>query len=123
MYGIFVNEDGGIRYADAIVQGYKTIETRTRNMLNPLVGKRVAIIRTRRGKAPTIVGYADIVNAVHRNGKWMDENRNLTLIPKGSKYDVNGWAKWCYYLENNQTCDPYPLPDGAVRHGRSWCEF
>ena len=123
MKAMFVNEDGGIRYAAAIVQGYKPIETRTKNMLAELVGERVAVIRTRRGKAPTVLGYVDVVSSAHRNGKWLDENRDKTLIPAGSKYDVNGWAKWCYFLENPAPCDPYPLPENAVRHGRSWCEF
>lgn len=121
--GIFVNEDGGIRYAEAIVNGYKTIETRTKNMLSDVVGLRVAIIRTRRGKNPMVVGYADVVSSAHMNGRWLDENRDKTLIPKGSKYDVNGWAKWCYFLENAEKCEPFPLPADAIRHGRSWCEF
>ena len=121
--GVFVNEDGGIHYAEAIVRGYKKIETRNRNMLKDLVGKRVAIVRTRKGKSPTVVGYVDITNARHLNGKWLNENRHLTLIPPGSKYDTNGWAKWCYYMENPETCEPFPLPADAIRHGRSWCEF
>ena len=123
MYGIFVNEDGGIPYAQAIVEGRKPIETRSKAMLRQLVGERVAVIRTRRGKSPMVLGYVDIVGDAHRNGKWMDENRNLTLIPPGSKYDANGWAKWCYFLSNPEKCEPYPLPADAVRHGRSWCEF
>lgn len=121
--GIFVNEDGGVRYAEAIVGGYKPIETRNKNMLSDLVGLRVAVIRTRRGKNPMVVGYVDITDSAHRSGKWMDENRNLTLIPPGSKHDNNGGAKWCYFLANPERCDPFPLPAGTVRHGRSWCEF
>ena len=60
MIGIFVNSDGCVPYADAIVGGYKRIETRNRDMLRDLVGKKVAVIRTRRGKNPTIVGYVTI---------------------------------------------------------------
>ena len=123
MYGIFVNEDGGVHYAQAIVSGHKTIETRSKNMLSKLVGKRVAVIRTRHGKQPMVLGYVDVVGAARRNGKWLNDNRNLTLIPPGSKYDTNSWAKWCYFLNSPEKCEPYPLPDEAVRHGRSWCEF
>lgn len=121
MYGIFVNEDGGIPYAQAIVAGNKKIETRSRNMLRPCVGKRVAIVRTRRGKNPTIVGYADIVWSERNGEPWMHNHRHMTLIPEGSKYDIG--VRWCYFLSNPEKCQPYPLPADAVRHGRSWCEF
>ena len=121
--GIFVNEDDGVKYAEAIVNGFKTVETRNKNMLSDVVGLRVAIIRTKRGKSPTIIGYADVTSAFRLNGKWLDGNRDKTLIPKGSKYDTGEWAKWCYFLENAEPCEPYPLPASAIRHGRSWCEF
>ena len=125
MKGIFVNEDGVVKYAEAIVRGYKTMETRNKNMLSACVGERVAIIRTRRGKAPTIVGYARIPY-----GYWMpqsvmngDTMRFMTLIPEGSKYDSGPKGKWCYRMKDAETCEPYPLPPSAIRHGRSWCEF
>ena len=43
MKGIFINEDG-VRYAEAIVDGRKKVETRSRNMLKSLVGDDVAIL-------------------------------------------------------------------------------
>ena len=122
-YGIFVNENGCVRYAEAIAKGYKPIETRTRNMLADCVGHRVAIVRTHRGKKPTVIGYADIVLAVKKDRQWLDEHRNLTLIPEGSKYDCKGAFKWCYQIANPEECEPFELPADAVRHGRSWCEF
>lgn len=121
MKGIFVNEDGGIHYATAIVSGLKTIETRSRNMLASLVGKRVAIVRTRRGQNPVVVGYADIVWAERNGEPWMHNHRHMTLIPEGSKYDTG--SRWCYFLGRAERCEPYPLPANAVRHGRSWCEW
>lgn len=123
MYGIFVNEDGGVRYAHAIVGGYKTVETRNRNMLKDLVGERVAVIRTRRGKSPAVVGYVDIVRYEFCPVSLFEMYRDETLIPPGSRYDVSGRGKWFYRLENAEKCDAYPLPSDAVRHGRSWCEF
>lgn len=123
MYGIFVNEDGGVRYAEAIVKGYKPIETRNRNMLASLVGKRVAVVRTRRGKNPMIVGYVDIMGAFFHDKEWMHAHRDLTLIPEGSKHDCVNRGKWCYYLATPMTCKPFDLPKDAVRHGRSYCEF
>lgn len=123
MKGMFVNSDGCIPYADAIVWGMKPVETRNRDMLRPLVGERVAVVRTKRGKNPTIVGYVNVDSGWCINGKWLDENRNKTLIPPGSKYDSGGRPKWCYFLSDPQSCEPFALPEDAVRHGRSWVEF
>ena len=123
MNGIFVNECGCIGYADAIVEGYKTIETRGRNMLRSLVGSRVAIIRTKRGKAPTVIGYANIVRAEFCPVERFDALRDQTLVPPGSRYDATERGKWCYHMTEPERCNPYPLPTDAIRHGRSWCEF
>jgi hypothetical protein len=123
MKAIFVSDNAGIAYALEIANSRKPIETRTKNMLAHCVGDRVAIVRTRSGKAPQIVGHADMVKAELRPGAWLDQHRELTRIPAGSKYDAGGAAKWCYFLENAKPCTPYPLPADAIRHGRSWCEF
>ena len=123
MKGIFVNENGGIRYAQMIVKGCKPIETRHRNMLSSLVGERVAIVRTHRNKTPVVLGYATILWAEHYSKEYMDAIRSLTLIPEGSEHDAGRNGKWCYYMADPVQCDPYPLPSSAVRHGRSWCEF
>ena len=123
MYGIFVNSDGGIPYADAIVSGVKTIETRNRDMLSKLVGKRVAVVKTRRGKNPTIVGYGRIKSKLFVNVEEFELVRDATLIPKGSQYDCNRKGKWLYALAEAEKCEPYPLPKNAKRHGISWCEF
>ena len=116
--GIFVNENGGIRYAQAIVKGIKLYETRSKNMLSDLIGLRVAIVRTHRNKCPMVVGY---VSAHRYNWKWLEENRDKTLIPPGSAYDTP--FRWVYELANAKECEPFPLPANAIRHGRSWCEF
>lgn len=123
MKGIFVNSDGCVPYADAIVSGIKTIETRSRDMLSHLVGEHVAVIRTRRGKNPTIVGYVFINSKVFADANQFELLREFTLIPTGSRYDCHGKGKWCYGLNGAERCEPYALPKDAVRHGRSWCEF
>lgn len=123
MYGIFVNDDGPVKFAEEIVAARKPVETRTRNMLRLLVGKRVAVVQTGRGKVPTIIGHVTIMDNQRKSGSWLDENRDKTLIIKGSKYDNGGAAKWCYFLKDAERCDPFQLPADAVRHGRSWCEF
>ena len=121
MIGIFVNCDE-VDYADAIVNLNKFIETRSKDMLKDCVHKLVAIIRTKRGEIPTIVGHAFITGKMFLPAESLDKLRHITHIPRGSKYD-SARGKWCYYLENRTPCYPVPLPANAVRHGRSWCEF
>ena len=121
MKGIFVNQlsASGVKYADAIVDGYKTIETRSRNMLSACLCERVAIIRTVCGKKPVVIGYADMVGAVHSE-KTAADFPESTLVPEGSAYANN---RWFYLLRNPERCEAFPLPSSATRHGRSWCEF
>ena len=123
MKGIFVNENGCIPYAEAIVNGYKTIETRSRNMLSACVGENVAVIRTRRGRKPEIVGFVDIVSSEFCHADEFDKYFNQHCVPPQSKYACHGKGKWFYHLENAEAFFPQPLPSSAVRHGRSWCEF
>lgn len=123
--GIFVNEQGGVPYALAIAKALKPLETRSRDMLRGLVGQTVAIIRTRRGKRPTVLGYAKIERSFFcpAGAEW-EALREQTLIPPGSRYDAVGRGRWCYVMSSaREDASPYPLPDNAVRHGRSWCEF
>ena len=123
MYGIFVNENGCIHYAELIARGIKIAETRNRDMLRSLVGQRVAIVRTKRGKHPMIVGYVDIVAKTFVSVEEFPKLFDLHLVPPGSMYDAKDRGKWCYYLEGAEECDPFPLPSDAVRHGMSWCEY
>lgn len=123
MYGVYVNEDGGIRYALAIVQSLKPVETRSRNTLKQLVGERVAIIRTKRNKEPMVVGYADIARWEFCPYCLFEMYRADTLIPPGSKYDCTSRGKYFYWLENAEPCEPYSLPKDRINHGRSYTEF
>lgn len=121
MKGIFVNQLSaqGVKYADLIVDGVKAIETRSRNMLSACLCERVAIIRTVRGKKPVVIGYADMVGSVHSE-KTAADCYESTFVPEGSKFAGN---RWFYLLRNAERCQPYALPENAIRHGRSWCEF
>lgn len=123
MKAMFVNENGCIHWADAIVGGYKKIETRNRNMLWQLEGERVAVVKTRRNKSPMVVGYVRIVGKQFVSREQFPKLFHLHCVPTGSEYDAHGKGKWCYYLAGAEKCDPYPLPKNAVRHGRSWCEW
>ena len=123
MKAIFVNSTQCAPYAEAIVHGHKTIETRNRNMLHDCIGERVAVVRTRNGKNPLVVGYVDIIAASFCGKDEFPYHYERHLVVPGSKYDARDKGKWFYWLENPETCEPYPLPSSAVRHGRSWCEF
>ena len=122
--GIFVNENGCIPYAELIVRGLKKFETRNRDMLSALVGERVAIIRTRRGKKPMVVGFATIRYSFFCSADKFESYRDVTLIPENSSYDCHGKGKWLYSMDDPYRCEqPIELPSSAIRHGRSWCEF
>lgn len=124
MKGIFVNENGCVPYAELIVSGLKEYETRSKNMLSALVGERVLIIRTRRNKKPMVVGCATIQDSFFCPVEEFDRFRDVTFIPEGSSYDCHGKGKWFYRMYD--ACKypkPVELPSGAIRHGRSWCEW
>jgi predicted transcriptional regulator len=130
MKGVFINDDSRVRYGwghltyvEAIMAGIKTIETRSKNMLRSLVGERVAVVSTGRGRKPMVVGTVYISDAEFIEADIWDMYREDTLIPYGSKYDNKGKGKWGYILEDAQECEAFPLPANAIRHGRSWCEF
>lgn len=114
---IYVHQTRAIPYADAIVKGYKTIETRTRNTLKRFVGQRVLIIRTVSGRWPEVVGSVRIVSGTHRSQAWLEEQRNQTLIPPGSKYDSGVQGKWCYGLADPiRYAVPVPLSNFRITH-------
>ena len=122
MKAIYVHSTRLEPYAEWIVSGAKTLETRNRNTLKSLVGECVAIVRTSRNKA-TVIGYVWIDKATYCNGESFDRYRNRTLIPIGSKYDNKGNGKWFYHLSDAFRCEPYEVPQNAVKHGRVWLEW
>lgn len=101
---IYVHQTRYVRYADAIVGGYKPIETRTRNVLGRFVGQPVLIVRTQDGKPAEVIGQATISKAEYHTKKELDAMRNKTLIPPGSRFDCSGRGKWCYTMT-----DPMPM--------------
>lgn len=123
MKGIFVADNGCMKYALYLASGSKVIETRSRNMLRDCVGERVAIVRTQKHRKPCVVGYATIVRASFCKAEDFGKFFDLHCVQPGSKYDCNGKGKWFYWMAKAEECRPYVLPETAVRHGRSWCEF
>ena len=124
MYGIFVNEKHrGVPYAIALVNGYKLAESRNKDMLSALVGKRVAVIRTEKGSAPKVVGYVTITRKSFCNVADFRRLYLYHLVPSGSDFDAHDRGKWLYWVDDPEPCTHYELPSSAIRHGRSWCEF
>lgn len=114
---VYVHESRAVPYAQAIAQGYKPIETRTRDVLGRFVGHRVLIIRTRSGHKSDIIGSAFIADKRFCTAAELDEMRDQTLIPPGSKYDCHGRGKWCYTMSNAVLFkDPLPLDCCGVDH-------
>ena len=87
-------------YADLIVSGDKTIETRTRDMLKRFVGQRVAVIKTHPSRQSEVVGEVTIDRKTFETAQDLDLLRCETLIPYGDKYDCKGGGKWCYWLKD-----------------------
>ena len=122
IYAVYVRNTSGIRYADAIVQGYKLIETRSRDTLGKLVGERVLIVRTRAGHEAEVIGAVTITGKqfvpAADFGKLFDKH----LVPPGSKFDAHGRGKWCYDLANAEAFDKAtPLSKlGVIAKNRSY---
>ena len=78
-------------FTEQILTGVKTEETRKSHSLDSLIGKRVAIIRTGRGKA-VIVGTCTIEGFTeYRNDEDWNAAYNRHRVERGSKYDFTGF--------------------------------
>lgn len=120
MYGIYINCKN-TPFIDLIIKGLKPYETRTRNVLASLVGKRVALIETGKG-CPTIRAMATIESA--RTVSYGDVVARTAACIIGTPYDVvPGKSKVFYKLANVTPVTPYKLPDNRINHGRSYTEW
>lgn len=99
--GINVASDrkSGRRYADMIVDGHKTLESRNSDTLRPYVGKRVAIVRTGEGKAKAI-GEVTIGEPIVANKKQFRNLESHHLVPEGSTFDIKTETKHMYPLSD-----------------------
>lgn len=112
-----------VPFVDSIIQLSKLFETRTRNTLKNLVGKRVYIAETGRGKpvcrCTAIIGQP--IRTEFRE-EW-NQYRNQLGIPEGSAYDCADTTKvkYLYPLFDVRACVPFS-PEEGKRHGRVWME-
>jgi hypothetical protein len=99
--GINVASDrkSGRRYADMIVDGHKTLESRNSDTLRPYVGKRVAIVRTGEGKAKAI-GEVTIGEPMVVNKQKFRALEDKHHVPEGSAFDINTPTKHLYPMHD-----------------------
>ena len=100
--GINVRTDtkADIPYADLIVDGEKTLETRDTDSLRPYVGQRMSIVKTGEGEAKAI-GSA-VIGEPRQVG--VEEFRSLQgqhKVPEGSQFDIKeGSTKFVYPMSS-----------------------
>lgn len=125
MRGVFVRSTLREPFAQMIVDGVKTIETRTQDTLKSLVGQRVAVVRTGHN-GPFVIGYVTI-ESCHECKCQADWDMAIaeTRVVRWSKYTwtTSTKKKFMYVLTNPERCTPYRMPQNAVRHGRVWAEW
>lgn len=121
---VFINTKD-IPFVDMIITEQKLFETRNRNTLGGLVGRRVLLAETGHGK-PIVRCATTIARATRIDAKeWWDFMfRESSCIPKGSKYDWNEKTKykWLYTFGYVEPLNPFNPPEGK-RHGRVWMEY
>ena len=113
MIGINVRNTD-VAFADLIVDGIKTIETRDSKSLHPYIGKTVAIVRTGQGKACAI-GQVKIVGfTLVTDHCTFDDAYKQHLVEKDSIFYIKD-AKYMYHLTDAvRYATPKPVGLGIV---------
>jgi predicted transcriptional regulator len=97
--GLNVRNEAGFRYADWIVDGLKTIETRSKANLDRLIGHRIKIIRTGQGRAQ-VIGEVTVTGSKQYTSKaQFESDYQQHLVRSGSQFDFDG-SKVGYLLTN-----------------------
>jgi predicted transcriptional regulator len=107
----------------AIMAGMKLYETRTRNTLKQLIGKRVLLCQTGKGKK-RVMCYVTIESVlVIDNPETWKQYRKACCIAPGSKYDyIPCTKKYLYKLTDVEPVNPF-IPAEGKRHGYVWMEY
>lgn len=122
--GINIRNDGDNRYADLIVDGEKTMESRDSNSLRPYIGKTVGVVRTGEGPAK-LIGSVKIGEPIQVNEQKFRELSEEHLVPAGSTFDIKrGGTKFLYPLteakrfEEERDVDSRGIVSREVRFSR-----
>jgi len=120
--GVFIN-CSAFPFIDWILSGRKRYETRTRDTLRSVVGRRILLIETGHGRR-IVRGSAVVAPpvVVRSRRQWADLRR-MHAISSGSPYDwkPDTKVKYCYPLVDVRPCEPF-TPQEGTRHGRVWME-
>ena len=112
-------------FIDWILTRSKLYETRNRNTLGRFLGQRILLAKTGHGK-PVIRASAVIAEVIEvfTEDAWLPYIMD-SCISNGSEYDwqPDTKKKVLYRLTDVHQVEPFPVPDTAVRHGRTWCEY
>ena len=107
-----------------IIDRRKVYETRGRNMLGKLAGRRVFLVETGKGR-PVVRCSAVIGEGLKIESPFVwDCLRYSHRVEKDSVYDWKSETKykWLYLLKDVQPVPvPFHPPEG-IRHGRVWME-
>ena len=108
-----------------IMAGAKIYETRNKNTLKSLIGKRVYIAETGKGKRPIIKCIATIDSVlIIDNFEDYNNLRDETMIEKNSVFDWKQETKrkYLYKLSNIEKISAF-IPKEGKRHGFVWMEY
>jgi len=103
--GINVRSDGDKRYADLIVDGQKSMESRDTDSLRPYIGTTIGIVRTGEGTAK-LIGSAEIGEPIKVNERQFRKLEDRHLVPAGSAFDIkSGGTKYLYPITQAKRFD------------------
>lgn len=110
-----VDKKAGIDYADEILSGNKTFETRNTDSLRPYVGQRIGIARTGAGEAKAL-GSAEIGEPIVVDEATFRTMQDQHLVPPGTDFDIKpGGTKYLYPVSNPERFDtPKSVGHGIV---------
>lgn len=126
MKAIFINESK-VKFIDLMLNQEKLFETRNKDMLKGLfepnnIYEFVALVSTGNGK-PIVKGYAFIRKGFPVSEPELNQIDSALYI-KNTPYQCKpGKSKVLYSIESPVKCKPYQIPNNAIYHGRSWCEW
>lgn len=104
MIGINVNSKHHA-FADMIVRGVKTIETRECTSLHPYIGKRVAIVETGKGKAKVLGSVLVTGCEWVGDASAFDAYADMHRVERDSEYYISSKGKYLYFLADAEKYD------------------
>ena len=106
--GIYINDDER-PWTNWILNRTKTIETRNKDTLKHLVGRRVALVKTNRKRKPMVVGYATISDKIiYKTQEEFEQDVARHCVPMYSKYHECKSCKYGYVLTDVTPVIPTP---------------